>query len=134
VIDLKRGSAEEGEDLISICPVEKSDPNIEPEAMRKWRTEKLEEDYEVTPGTGGFLPEADWIRPSRLRVYRWDAFIRPKDKAAPQKNSLILGYTVLTSRGQVFYVEAASNREPLLPIRGEVESILHTFEFDLSKK
>ena len=132
--DLQRGSAEEGEDVIRIFPKERSDPNSEPEAMRKGRTADLEEDFEVTPGNGGFLPEADWVRPSRLRVYRWDAFIRPKDKTAPQKNALLLGYTVLTSRDQSFYVEALSNREPLLPIRGEVESILHTFEVDPPKK
>ncbi|HMB03974.1 MAG TPA: hypothetical protein VKP69_09575 [Isosphaeraceae bacterium] len=127
-----------GPDVVSIEILPKSgDPRVDaqnrdPEFHRKNLKEQwLKDRVDVIPGDSDWLPEADWA-PSKMKVYRIEAAIKPGERVAKGRVSRIFAdyYLVLPSRNETLFVESKTVGEQPTAFRAQVEAMMKTFRFD----
>ena len=87
---------------------------------------------DVVKGPIGWLPEADW-KPSKRKVYRIEAALRPQGSAANTPRVYSDCYLATFPSNKSIFVTTMTMQDPHVPYRDQVESMIRSFDFGPSR-
>ncbi len=87
---------------------------------------------DVVKGPIGWLPEADWT-PSKRKVYRIEAALRPQGSAANSPRVYSDCYLASLPSNKSIFVTTMTTQDPHVPYRDQVESMIRSFDFGPSR-